>query len=129
MIVLLLAPEAYWPLRRVGAEFHAAAEGTAAFEQAPRWFRDGPPALLNQTELPTVSRRAPALLNQGASAASVSNPRWFRDGHPALLNQRSPPPWFRDGPPALLNQRPRWSRNERSECLETSNQRPSPWTA
>lgn len=31
MIVLLLAPEAYWPLRRVGAEFHAAAEGTAAF--------------------------------------------------------------------------------------------------
>ena len=31
VIVLLLAPEAYWPLRRVGAEFHAAAEGTAAF--------------------------------------------------------------------------------------------------
>jgi ATP-binding cassette subfamily C protein CydCD len=34
MVVLLLAPEAYWPLRRVGAEFHAAAEGTAAFAQA-----------------------------------------------------------------------------------------------
>lgn len=32
MVVLLLAPEAYWPLRRVGAEFHAAAEGTATFE-------------------------------------------------------------------------------------------------
>ncbi|MCD6640842.1 MAG: thiol reductant ABC exporter subunit CydD [Nocardioides sp.] len=31
MVVLLLAPEAYWPLRRVGAEFHSAAEGTAAF--------------------------------------------------------------------------------------------------
>ena len=30
MTVLLLAPEAYWPLRRVGAEFHAAAEGTAS---------------------------------------------------------------------------------------------------
>ncbi len=30
LIVLLLAPEAYWPLRRVGAEFHAAAEGSAA---------------------------------------------------------------------------------------------------
>lgn len=29
LVVLLLAPEAYWPLRRVGAEFHAAAEGTA----------------------------------------------------------------------------------------------------
>lgn len=32
LTVLLLAPEAYWPLRRVGAEFHAAAEGTAAFD-------------------------------------------------------------------------------------------------
>ena len=32
LVVLLLAPEAYWPLRRVGAEFHAAAEGVAAFE-------------------------------------------------------------------------------------------------
>ncbi|MEO9325246.1 thiol reductant ABC exporter subunit CydD [Nocardioides sp. C4-1] len=32
LVVLLLAPEAYWPLRRVGAEFHAAAEGTATFE-------------------------------------------------------------------------------------------------
>ena len=32
MVVLLLAPEAYWPLRRMGAEFHAAAEGAATFE-------------------------------------------------------------------------------------------------
>ncbi|WP_370248146.1 thiol reductant ABC exporter subunit CydD [Nocardioides sp.] len=29
LVVLLLAPEAYWPWRRVGAEFHAAAEGAA----------------------------------------------------------------------------------------------------
>ena len=29
LVVLLLAPEAYWPLRRGGAEFHAAAEGVA----------------------------------------------------------------------------------------------------
>ncbi|MFT4288482.1 thiol reductant ABC exporter subunit CydD [Nocardioides sp.] len=33
LIVLLLAPEAYWPLRKVGAEFHAAAEGAATFAQ------------------------------------------------------------------------------------------------
>lgn len=33
LIVLLLAPEAYWPLRRVGAEFHAAAEGTSTLTQ------------------------------------------------------------------------------------------------
>ncbi|CAN5258379.1 thiol reductant ABC exporter subunit CydD [soil metagenome] len=31
LVVLLLAPEAYWPLRRVGTEFHAAAEGSATF--------------------------------------------------------------------------------------------------
>ncbi|MBM7515689.1 thiol reductant ABC exporter subunit CydD [Nocardioides nitrophenolicus] len=31
LVVLLLAPEAYWPLRRVGAEFHAAAEGATTF--------------------------------------------------------------------------------------------------
>jgi ATP-binding cassette subfamily C protein CydCD len=36
LTVLLLAPEAYWPLRRVGAEFHAAAEGTATFEAIHR---------------------------------------------------------------------------------------------
>ena len=34
LVVLLLAPEAYWPLRRVGAEFHASAEGVATFEAA-----------------------------------------------------------------------------------------------
>ncbi len=39
LVVLLLAPEAYWPLRRVGAEFHAAAEGTATFEAADEILR------------------------------------------------------------------------------------------
>ncbi|QCW51079.1 thiol reductant ABC exporter subunit CydD [Nocardioides dongxiaopingii] len=54
LVVLLLAPEAYWPLRRVGAEFHAAAEGTATFEAihdllaappADRALAQGPAAL------------------------------------------------------------------------------------
>ena len=45
LVVLLLAPEAYWPLRRVGAEFHAAAEGVATFEKmAELGNRAGPPA-------------------------------------------------------------------------------------
>ena len=30
MLAILLAPEAYWPIRRVGAEFHSAADGAAA---------------------------------------------------------------------------------------------------
>ena len=42
LFVLLLAPEAYWPLRRVGAEFHAAAEGAATFEQALALLADLP---------------------------------------------------------------------------------------
>jgi thiol reductant ABC exporter CydD subunit len=32
LVVLMLAPEAYWPLRQVGAQFHASAEGLAAAE-------------------------------------------------------------------------------------------------
>jgi ATP-binding cassette subfamily C protein CydD len=34
LLVLLLTPEAYLPLRNAGAQFHASAEGTAAAEQA-----------------------------------------------------------------------------------------------
>jgi ATP-binding cassette subfamily C protein CydCD len=40
LVVLLLAPEAYWPLRRMGAEFHAAAEGTATLEATADLSRD-----------------------------------------------------------------------------------------
>ena len=44
LVVLLLAPEAYWPLRRVGAEFHAAAQGAAAFAEADRLLHEAAPA-------------------------------------------------------------------------------------
>lgn len=33
MTAILLAPEAYWPVRRVGSEFHNAADGAEALEQ------------------------------------------------------------------------------------------------
>jgi len=32
MLAILLAPEAYWPIRRIGAEFHAAADGAEAID-------------------------------------------------------------------------------------------------
>ncbi len=32
MVAILLAPEAYWPIRRVGQEFHSAADGAEALE-------------------------------------------------------------------------------------------------
>lgn len=41
LVVLLLAPEAYWPIRRVGTEFHAAAEGVATFEKVDRMLTAG----------------------------------------------------------------------------------------
>ncbi|OOK66419.1 ABC transporter family protein [Mycobacterium kansasii] len=34
LTVLLLAPDVYWPLRRIGVEFHAAQDGRAAAAQA-----------------------------------------------------------------------------------------------
>jgi ATP-binding cassette subfamily C protein CydD/ATP-binding cassette subfamily C protein CydCD len=34
LLAILLAPEAYWPIRRVGAEFHSAADGAAALGSA-----------------------------------------------------------------------------------------------
>ncbi|KGN31690.1 ABC transporter [Knoellia sinensis KCTC 19936] len=32
LLAILLSPEAYWPIRRVGAEFHAAADGVTAID-------------------------------------------------------------------------------------------------
>ncbi|GAA4117373.1 hypothetical protein GCM10022415_15190 [Knoellia locipacati] len=32
LLAILLAPEAYWPIRRVGTEFHAAADGATAID-------------------------------------------------------------------------------------------------
>jgi len=32
LLAILLAPEAYWPIRRIGAEFHAAADGAEAID-------------------------------------------------------------------------------------------------
>ncbi|MCX6399180.1 MAG: thiol reductant ABC exporter subunit CydD [Propionibacteriales bacterium] len=52
LVVLLLTPEAYWPLRRVGAEFHAAAEGAATFTAAHQ--------LLAGHEVPAIDQAAPA---------------------------------------------------------------------
>ncbi|HET7821866.1 MAG TPA: thiol reductant ABC exporter subunit CydD [Ornithinibacter sp.] len=45
LLAILLAPEAYWPIRRIGAEFHAAADGAEAI--------DGILAELDATALPT----------------------------------------------------------------------------
>ncbi|HEY0642999.1 MAG TPA: thiol reductant ABC exporter subunit CydD, partial [Nocardioides sp.] len=68
LTVLLLAPEAYWPLRRVGAEFHAAAEGAAALADADRLLAQastGEPG----TSRPGSTRLSLASLDIGHSSA------------------------------------------------------------
>ena len=79
LVVLLLAPEAYWPLRRVGAEFHAAAEGVATFEAAerPDWttdVADGRTAARPSVRicvLDQVERDVPGSLRAGARRPSA----------------------------------------------------------
>jgi ATP-binding cassette subfamily C protein CydD len=45
LTVLLLAPDVYWPIRRVGVEFHAAQDGRAAADQAFTLIGDCSPAV------------------------------------------------------------------------------------
>ena len=42
LLAILLAPEAYWPIRRVGAEFHAAADGAEAIAGILAELEDAP---------------------------------------------------------------------------------------
>ena len=44
LVAILLAPEAYWPIRRVGAEFHAAADGAEALADIQGHLATGPEA-------------------------------------------------------------------------------------
>jgi ATP-binding cassette subfamily C protein CydCD len=60
LVVLLLAPEAYWPLRRVGAEFHSAAEGVATLVAVQD--------LLDEASAPSPSLRG---LGSGATGADT----------------------------------------------------------
>ena len=62
LFVLLLAPEAYLPLRQVGVQFHAAAEGVAAtddvfevLDAAPRAPSGAEPVVAEPVEAPPVA--------------------------------------------------------------------------
>mgnify|MGYP003635338251 CR=1 FL=1 len=57
LFVLLLAPEAYLPLRQVGVQFHAAAEGVAATDDV---F-----AVLDAARVPVPAARVPVLSRLG----------------------------------------------------------------
>ncbi|UXA04332.1 thiol reductant ABC exporter subunit CydD [Mycobacterium sp. SMC-2] len=55
LTVLLLAPDVYWPLRRIGVEFHAAQDGRTAADKA--FALIGGPAHPKKTQDRTVSAR------------------------------------------------------------------------
>jgi ATP-binding cassette, subfamily C, bacterial CydD len=75
LLVLLLTPEAYLPLRNVGAQFHASVEGTTAagrvFEilgsPLPEWHRASGPRTPAEVELP-----APDLAGQSIELRAVT---------------------------------------------------------
>ena len=55
LVAILLAPEAYWPVRRVGAEYHSAADGAVALDDILTQLT--PPAAPPHASAPGGSRR------------------------------------------------------------------------
>ena len=76
LTVLLLAPDVYWPLRRIGVEFHAAQDGRAAADKAFALIEDSAVA----------SRRYPEGLGAGcrdrSGRAQRRRPRWALPASP-----------------------------------------------
>ncbi|MGD1241745.1 thiol reductant ABC exporter subunit CydD [Mycobacterium seoulense] len=71
LTVLLLAPDVYWPLRRIGVEFHAAQDGRTAADKAFALIGEPTPA---KTRERTVTARGAQIRLEGLSVAG-------RDGH------------------------------------------------
>ena len=72
LVAILLAPEAYWPIRRVGAEFHSAADGAAALVEI-------------SSELAHSSAPAAVGAATPASLAGAGDRVGDRDGAPAAV--------------------------------------------
>ena len=67
LVAILLAPEAYWPVRRVGAEFHSAADGAEALALLT--------AQLDSPEAPTATGAAePTLARVVAEGLTYTHP-------------------------------------------------------
>ncbi|MFF8843533.1 thiol reductant ABC exporter subunit CydD [Streptomyces sp. NPDC015127] len=78
LMILILAPEAYLPLRQVGAQYHAAAEGLAAAEEifevldtAPRRTGGGPVPDELRLEFASVTVRRPGRDEAAPCAATL----------------------------------------------------------
>ena len=69
LFVLLLTPEAYLPLRQVGAQFHAAADGVAAADEVFQILDDAPAA----QSAASASRKPGDLASRAGSVLAVEN--------------------------------------------------------
>ena len=81
LLVLLLTPEAYLPLRAVAAQFHASAEGTAAAEDVFQMLGTPPPADAGPASVPATAVPDPRATAIRLNAVAVTYPG---RGHPAL---------------------------------------------
>jgi ATP-binding cassette subfamily C protein CydD len=76
LLAILLSPEAYWPIRRVGAEFHAAADGAEAIDGILAELDDASRKSADETDdakAPTAPARR-ELLGVEAHALSYTYP-------------------------------------------------------
>jgi thiol reductant ABC exporter CydD subunit len=75
LTAILLAPEAYWPIRRVGTEFHAAADGAAALDEILAELAPSDPTTSQnprvlQSSSPTTSQDPRVLQSSGGGSAT-----------------------------------------------------------
>jgi ATP-binding cassette subfamily C protein CydD len=73
LAVLVLAPEVFWPLRQVGAQFHAAADGVAAAEQAFAVL-DEPAPVAGTTPAPDLATTTLHLRSVGVRTGDALTP-------------------------------------------------------
>lgn len=79
LLAILLAPEAYWPIRRVGAEFHAAADGATAVDAILDFLRT------SDTEGPEIGSDVSLLRNQSAGLVAVEGVAYAYPGSERLV--------------------------------------------
>ena len=79
LLAILLAPEAYWPVRRVGAEFHAAADSAEAIDgilaELDSEWRTGLPGRGADCSARAAGAQQPAALRRPRSREQQ---RWLR---------------------------------------------------
>lgn len=78
LALILLAPEAYWPIRRVGAEFHNAADGAAALDEIASVLDDAARGTSTAATRPQPAGEASASGNE-STAGDTSAARGARE--------------------------------------------------